>query len=161
MKKAITIISLVLLLGIAWFFLKPKADPHQEIKDQFEFLRRQAEETPSLKGIPLFSHIRSFKQHLTEDFSLSVPEYKMSFTNRDDFINKSTSLAPMIPSFQSTLSDYLIKVEDDTANVELTCTIAGHNKDYKFNESRQLFIKLIKPSGTWKIQSVKVMTPEK
>ncbi|EDM25518.1 hypothetical protein LNTAR_23654 [Lentisphaera araneosa HTCC2155] len=159
MKKVLPIIAFLAVAFVAYLFLKPKADPHQEIKDQFGLILRKAEETPALKGIPLFSHIRSFKQYLTEDFSLSVPEYKMEMSNREDFINKATSIAPMVPNFQSTLSSYTINVNDDQAEVELVCTIKGHNKNYSFNESRTLKVRLLKPSGTWKIQSVKVIPP--
>lgn len=161
MKKALPILAFIAIIITAWFLLKPKADPHQEIKDQFELISRQAQDTPDLKGIPLFSHIRSFKQYLTEDFSLSIPEHKMSMPNREDFINKATSIAPMVPNFTSTLSNYQITVDGDEAEVELTCTVKGHNKNYSFNESRLLKVQLIKPSSTWKIQSVKVIPPSK
>ncbi|MDD7983806.1 hypothetical protein PQO01_02445 [Lentisphaera marina] len=161
MKKTLPAIALIAILAIAWFLLKPKGDPHQEIKDQFELIARQAEDTPELKGIPLFSHIRSFKQYLTEDFSLSVPEHKMNMPNREDFINKATSIAPMVPNFTSSLSNYKITVNDDQAEVEVVCQVKGHNKNYSFNESRTLKVSLVKPSSTWKIQSVKVLPPSK
>ena len=161
MKKALLgLIAFAVIAGAAWFFLRPKEDQTEVIKKELEIIARQAEDTPTLKGIPLFSHIRSFKQYLTEDFQLTIEELKMTISNRDDFINKATQAAPMVPHFNSNLADYTITFnEDDSAKVEFTLKIDGQGKNSHYNESRRMQLTMIE-SGTWKISKARVIQAE-
>ena len=161
MKKAISgIITFAIIAGTAWYFLQPKKDQSEVIKKELEIIARQAEDTPTLKGIPLFSHIRSFKQYLTEDFQLTIEELEMTISNRDDFINKATQAAPMIPQFSSNLSDYTITFnEDDSAKVEFTLKVDGQGKSSHFSESRRIQLTMVE-SGSWKISKARVIQPE-
>ena len=161
MKKALPVIIIIAITaGAAWFFLQPREDEAEVIKLELDIIARQAEDTPTLKGIPLFSHIRSFKQYVTDDFQLHIEELNMTIPNKDEFIKKATQVAPMIPHFNSNLADYTITFnEDDSAKVEFTLIIDGQGKNSHYSESRHMQLTMVE-SGSWKISKARVIQPQ-